>query len=77
MRQLSDNADNWNPENDTSGMAPPHELCTCPPGGTLWERLREIEERMSDEPDSGVTTLIHRARCGNASAKPFTCTIGG
>jgi len=52
LNRLTDKVDDWNLEKETSGMVLRHELSTCPPGGSLWETLRELEPRLRDKPDS-------------------------
>jgi diguanylate cyclase (GGDEF)-like protein len=51
LDRLTDKVDGWNLEKETCGMALRHELSTCPPGDSLWERLREVEERLRNIPD--------------------------
>lgn len=51
LNRLSDKVDNWNLENETCQMVLRHALSTCPPGGNLWAKLGEIEERLRDRPD--------------------------
>lgn len=51
LNRLTDKIDNWNLENETSEMLLRHALSTCPPGGNLWAKLSEIEERIRDKPD--------------------------
>ncbi len=56
LSRLIDKVDHWNFANQKCEMALRLELCTCPPGGNLWEKLGELEERMRSE--SGGRTLI-------------------
>lgn len=58
LDRLSDKIDGWNLENTTSEMVLRHELSVCPPGGDLWESLREIEHKMRNKPDLGMMTVI-------------------
>ncbi len=51
LNRLSDKLDNWNLEHKRSEMVLRHELSTCPPGGDLWDTLREIEGRLRVNPD--------------------------
>lgn len=51
LDRLTDKVDDWNLEQETCGMALRHELSTCPPGDSLWEKLREVEERLRNNPD--------------------------
>jgi GGDEF domain-containing protein len=51
LNRLSDKLDNWNLEHKRSEMVLRHELKTCPPGGDLWDTLREIEGRLRDNSD--------------------------
>jgi diguanylate cyclase (GGDEF)-like protein len=65
LNRLADKADDWNLENETSEMALRHELSTCPPGGNFWQKLRELEETLRDEPDSqSGHAYSTEARCG-------------
>jgi diguanylate cyclase (GGDEF)-like protein len=52
LNRLIDKVDDWNLEKETPGMVLRHELSTCPPGGSLWETLRDLEPRLRDKPDS-------------------------
>jgi diguanylate cyclase (GGDEF)-like protein len=61
LNRLTDKVDNWNLEND-SEMVLRHELSTCPPGGNLWETLREIEERMQNKPWSDLRDFAEACR---------------
>ena len=58
LHRLIDKVDSWNLENETWEMALRHELSTCPPGGNLRGKLREIEERMRDKPDPGLLSTV-------------------
>jgi len=58
LDRLRDKIDSWNLENVTSEMMLRHQLSVCPPGGDLWESLREVEEKMREEPDLGMMTVI-------------------
>lgn len=51
LNRLPDKVDNWNLENE-SEMALRHESGICPPGGNLWETLREVETKMHNKPRS-------------------------
>ncbi len=51
LNRLTDKVDNWNLEHERAELALQHELSTCPPGGNLWETLREVEQRLRDKPD--------------------------
>ena len=56
LSRLIDKVDHWNQANEGREMALRLELCTCPPGGHLWEKLGELEEKMRSE--CGGRTLI-------------------
>jgi diguanylate cyclase (GGDEF)-like protein len=58
LNRLTEKVDYWNLQNETFEMVLRHELCTCPPGGNLWEKLREIEERLRVNVIPGATTFI-------------------
>jgi len=63
LNRLAEKLDDWNLENRTAEMALRHELSTCPPGGNLWEVLREVEERMQSDPRID-RALVLETRCG-------------
>jgi diguanylate cyclase (GGDEF)-like protein len=58
LSRLIDKVDHWNIANDKGKMTLRLTLSTCPPDGNLWEKLREIEERMRNKSDPEVRTLI-------------------
>jgi diguanylate cyclase (GGDEF)-like protein len=58
LNRLTDKVDDWNLEKETAGIVLRHELNTCPPGGNLWEKLREVEEWLRSNRDRGVTKLL-------------------
>ncbi len=51
LNRLINKVDNWNLETETSEMVLRHALNTCPPGGNLWAKLGELEEKLRDNPD--------------------------
>jgi diguanylate cyclase (GGDEF)-like protein len=67
LNRLTDKVEYWNLQNETFEMVLGHELSTCPPGGNLWEKLREIEERLRVTRIPGVTTLIPHKAAGVAA----------
>jgi diguanylate cyclase (GGDEF)-like protein len=58
LSRLIDKVDHWNSANEKCEMALRLELCTCPPGANLWEKLGELEVRMRDKSEPGVRMLI-------------------
>jgi diguanylate cyclase (GGDEF)-like protein len=57
LSRLIDKVDHWNLANDKRVMILRLALSTCPPDGSLWEKLSAIEKRMENRSDSGVRTL--------------------
>ena len=51
LNRLNDKVDTWNLENEKFEMVLRHVLSTCPPGGSLWETLRQVEGRLLEKPD--------------------------
>jgi diguanylate cyclase (GGDEF)-like protein len=58
LSRLIDKVDHWNRVNEKWDMALRLELIACPPGANLWEKLREIEERLRDKSEPGLRMLI-------------------
>jgi diguanylate cyclase (GGDEF)-like protein len=63
LSRLIDKVDHWNLANQKCEMSLRLELCTCPPGGNLWEKLGELEEKMRSE-SGGRTLTPQRAVAG-------------
>lgn len=68
LSRLIDKVDHWNLANAKCEMALRLELCTCPPGGDLWEKLGELEERMRNE--SGRRTLTPQKPAASEAIDP-------
>jgi diguanylate cyclase (GGDEF)-like protein len=68
LSRLIDKVDHWNLANEKCTMALRLELCTCPPGGNLWEKLGELEERMRSE--SGGRRLIPQKPASDGANDP-------
>jgi diguanylate cyclase (GGDEF)-like protein len=68
LSRLIDKVDHWNLANEKCEMALRLELCTCPPGGNLWEKLGELEERMRRE--SGGRRLIPQKPAADGANDP-------
>jgi diguanylate cyclase (GGDEF)-like protein len=68
LSRLIDKVDYWNLANEKCEMALRLELCTCPPGGNLWEKLGELEERMRSE--SGGRRLIPQKPAADGAIGP-------
>jgi diguanylate cyclase (GGDEF)-like protein len=64
LSRLIDKVDHWNIANEKWKLALRLTLSTCPPDGNLWEKLREIEERMRNKSDPKVRTLIPLVSAG-------------
>ncbi len=71
LNRLTDKVDDWNLEKETPGMVLRHQLSTCPPGGNLWEKLRETEERLRSklEPEVDYAVLQNPAAAENQNAR--------
>ena len=65
LSRLIDKVDHWNIANEKSRLALRLALSTCEPADNLWEKLREIEERMRNKSDPEVRTLIPLESAGN------------
>jgi len=51
MNRLTNKVDDWNLENERSGLVLRRELSVCPPGGNFWDKLRELETSMCNKPN--------------------------
>lgn len=60
LSRLIDKLDHWNLGNEKCEIALRLESTICPPGENLWEKLRELEERMHDKSNPECRTLISR-----------------
>lgn len=65
LSRLIDKVDHWNLAHEKWEMALRLELCTCPPGGNLWEKLGELEEKMRSE--GGRTLIAQKAAAEEAT----------
>ncbi len=71
LSRLIDKVDHWNIANEKRKMTLRLTLSICPPDGNLWEKLREIEERMRNKSDPEVRTLIPLECAGYEANEPF------
>jgi diguanylate cyclase (GGDEF)-like protein len=72
LSRLIDKVDQWNLANGTWKMALRLGMSSCSPGGNLWEKLGEIEERMRDKSDPAIRTLSTQQSDSYESNEPST-----
>jgi len=50
LKRLTEKVEFWDLESDKTSILLRHQMCTCPPGEDLWEKLRVLLEKLTTDP---------------------------